>query len=83
MNDDADTFRTVLRSATARLKDCLADAPAGSGDTPYLDAVVLLSHACGLPKEKIFAALDDVVDGTELVADFALSRHRQPCKRIA
>ncbi len=32
-------------------------------DTPFLDAVVLLSHVMGIGKEKLFASLPDPVDG--------------------
>jgi len=54
-------FRSVLRTATDRLRTCLADAPAGSGETPYLDALVLLGHASSMSTEQLFAAFDDQV----------------------
>ena len=55
-------IRTVLRVSTQRLRTCLADAPAGSGETPYLDALVLLAHALGVSTEHLFAALEDPLD---------------------
>ncbi|MBU8912905.1 MAG: peptide chain release factor N(5)-glutamine methyltransferase [Spirochaetales bacterium] len=54
-------FRSVLRAATDRLRACLADAPAGSGETPYLDALVLLAHAASMTSEQLFAAFEDQV----------------------
>lgn len=56
-----DRFRSVLRPATDRLRTRLADAPAGSGETPYLDALVLLAHAASMTKEQLFAAFEDPI----------------------
>lgn len=54
-------YRFVLQAATERLRACLRDAPAGAGETPYLDALVLLAHAAGLSSERLFALFDDGV----------------------
>lgn len=56
-----DRFRSVLRAATDRLRVCLANAPAGSGETPYLDALVLLAHAASMTTEQLFAGFEDQV----------------------
>jgi release factor glutamine methyltransferase len=56
-----DQFRTVLRVATEQLRTCLSDAPAGSGETPYLDAMVLLGHAASMTTEQLFAAFEDEI----------------------
>jgi release factor glutamine methyltransferase len=60
MDQSADRrVRTLVRIATERLRTCLRDAPAGSGETPYLDALVLLAHALGCTTEELFAAFGD------------------------
>ena len=58
----ADRVREVLSDATARLRQCLEGAPGGSGETPYLDALLLLGQALGEPVERILASLPDQVD---------------------
>lgn len=58
--------RDLLRWATRSIASCLAGAPAGSAGTPYLDALVLLAHATGIPTERLLAMLPD-----ELAADAA------------
>ncbi|MEE8440603.1 MAG: peptide chain release factor N(5)-glutamine methyltransferase [Spirochaetia bacterium] len=62
-------FRSVLRVATDHLRTCLSDAPAGSGGTPYLDALVLLAHASSMTTEQLFAAFEDQI------GDSALARY--------
>lgn len=52
-------FRSILRAAADRLRKCLTGAPAGSGETPYLDALVLLAHAASMTTEQLFAAFED------------------------
>ncbi len=59
-------FRSILQVATDRLRACLADAPAGSGETPYLDALVLLAHAASMTKEQLFATFEDRIPGSVL-----------------
>ena len=54
-------MKEILRRASLRIATCLADAPEGSAETPYLDAVTLLCHVMGTPKERLFASLDDTV----------------------
>lgn len=54
-------FRTVLRDAASRIRESIGNAPAGSGETPYLDALVLLSEAARLPKEQLLANFDETV----------------------
>lgn len=54
MNTGAHETTTVLRDATRRIKR------AGS-DTPYLDALLLLSAATGLTREQIYARTSDPV----------------------
>ncbi len=72
MDQSADRrIKAVLRVATQRLATCLREAPAGSGETPYLDALVLLAHATGLTTEQLFAALEDPLD------DAAISRFQE------
>jgi len=56
---DGTTVRAALRWASERIGACLAHAPAGSAETPYLDALVLLSHALGEPTERVMASLPD------------------------
>ncbi len=46
----------TVRGAVLAGRDRLRDAGA---DTPYLDAVVLLAHALGVSKERLFAAYPD------------------------
>lgn len=77
MDQSADRrVKAVLRVATQRLATCLRDAPAGSGETPYLDALVLLVHATGLTTEQLFAALDDQLEDTALERYQALVAER-------
>lgn len=52
-------YRSALLEAADSLRDHLRDAPAGSGDTPYLDALVLLAHAAGITKERLIASFTD------------------------
>jgi release factor glutamine methyltransferase len=54
--------RDLLRWATSRLSECLRDAPFGSGDTPYLDSLLLLSFVMGEPTERLLASFADPVD---------------------
>ncbi len=54
--------RELLRWATSRLSECLREAPFGSGETPYLDSLLLLSFATGEPTERLLAMLPDTVD---------------------
>lgn len=56
------TVAGLLRSAARRISTCLSGQAGGSGETPYLDAVVLLSHAMGTTTERLFASLHDLVD---------------------
>ena len=58
---DRPTVRRLLTAATSRLRDALTDAPKGSADTPYLDALVLLATAMGEPIERVLAELPDPV----------------------
>jgi release factor glutamine methyltransferase len=51
--------RRLLSWATARIRACLEGATAGSADTPYLDALLLLSLASGEPTERLMAFLPD------------------------
>ncbi len=53
--------RDVLQWATSELRRCLKDAPLGSADTPYLDALLLLSLATGEPTERLLASLPEEV----------------------
>jgi release factor glutamine methyltransferase len=62
-------IRDLLRWATGRLSDCLQDAPAGSAETPYLDALVLLSLATAEPIERLMASLRDEI-GEQAAARF-------------
>lgn len=69
MGPSPDTrYRFVLQAATERLRRCLRDAPAGAGETPYLDALVLLAHAAGLSSERLFALFNDSVPEAILAA---------------
>ncbi|MFW5789452.1 MAG: peptide chain release factor N(5)-glutamine methyltransferase, partial [Spirochaetota bacterium] len=60
---DGTTVRAALRQATERIGACLAHAPAGSAETPHLDALVLLSHALGEPTERVMASFPDELPG--------------------
>ncbi|MFW6312404.1 MAG: peptide chain release factor N(5)-glutamine methyltransferase [Spirochaetota bacterium] len=51
--------RRLLRWATTRLRACLAEAPAGSAETPYLDSLLLLSLASGESSERLMASMPD------------------------
>ena len=75
-----DQYRSVLRQATDRLRTCLSDAPAGSGETPYLDALVLLGHAASLSTEELFGSLHDEVPQSILVRFQSLIEER--CRGI-
>lgn len=61
MADPDPAVRDLLRAATERLRRDLSDAPAGSAETPYLDALVLLGLASGEPTERLLASLPDPV----------------------
>lgn len=63
---DGATVRDALRWATERVRACLRDALEGSADTPYLDALVLLSHALGEPTERVMASFPDAVPAAAL-----------------
>jgi release factor glutamine methyltransferase len=54
--------RSLLLWATNRLRGCLADAPVGSAETPYLDSLLLLGLATGEPSERLMAFLPDEVE---------------------
>ncbi|MFW5684179.1 MAG: peptide chain release factor N(5)-glutamine methyltransferase [Spirochaetota bacterium] len=58
--------RDLLTWATGRLKACLAGAPAGSAETPYLDALLLLGLATGQPTERLMASLPDEAGEAEV-----------------
>ena len=75
-----DQFRSVLRTATDRIRTCLADAPAGSGETPYLDALLLLGHAASMTTEQLFAAFEDRISESILATYQHLVADR--CKGI-
>ncbi|MFW5684885.1 MAG: peptide chain release factor N(5)-glutamine methyltransferase [Spirochaetota bacterium] len=61
--DDASRVRELLAWASARIRAELADSdPAGSADTPYLDAMVLLATARGETTERLMASMPDPVD---------------------
>lgn len=53
--------KTTLAEASRRIRTSLANAPAGSAETPYLDATILLAEAMGITRERLFAALEDQI----------------------
>jgi len=68
--------RRLLSWATARLRACLERAPAGSAETPYLDALLLLSLASGEPTERLMASLPDEVSEHTVERFIALLERR-------
>lgn len=66
MDSDDRRIRTVLVNAADRIKQAVHNGPSGSGDTPFLDALLLLCETTGLSKERLLASYSDEVDGARL-----------------
>ncbi|TVQ39567.1 MAG: peptide chain release factor N(5)-glutamine methyltransferase [Spirochaetaceae bacterium] len=67
-NRDVRSIRAALREGSAALR-------AAGLETPWLDAVVLLCHAFGIPKERLFARMEDQLPaGTCRTYEDALKR---------
>lgn len=71
MDSDDRRIRTVLVNATDRIKEAVHNRPPGSGETPFLDALLLLCETTGLSKERLLASYSDEIDGAHLDTFFA------------
>lgn len=53
--------RELLAHSTQKIREALADSPPGFAETPYLDALVLLSDAWNISKEELLARMTEAV----------------------
>ncbi|HKJ86805.1 MAG TPA: peptide chain release factor N(5)-glutamine methyltransferase [Spirochaetia bacterium] len=68
--------RRLLQWATAQLRTCLAEAPAGSAETPYLDSLLLLAFASGETTERLMASMPDELPTDSVERFFELVEQR-------
>jgi release factor glutamine methyltransferase len=70
------SLRDALLAARARIEASAANAAPGSCETPYLDAVILLSDATGYPKERLLASLSEPLAASHAARFESLVRAR-------